>query len=107
MDVISPAGFQHFRAIRRRRLSKVKLVYRPIISKDSTFGLVIMRSNTLGSVLIRIRSQKGARDESGFLHDADPSPRQGLAAVPPRRPRSVPAGRSTGVYRSLCRRTRD
>ena len=95
----------YFAGIRGRRPAKVKFVYRTIISADSTFGLVISSSTTHGSAQ-RDRPKAGAGNEPGFFHDADPSSRQGLAAVPQARSRSFPPGRRTRIYRSLCRRTR-
>src|SRR5437016_6716981 len=47
------------------------------------------------------RTLRERSDESGFLHDADPSPREGLAAVVERRPRSLSAGRRIGAYGGL------
>ena len=83
----------------------VKFVYRTIISGHSTFGRVMI-SRTTRHVRCMDRAGRGAGDESGFLYHADPSSRQGLAALAEGGPRSFPARRRTGLQRSLCRRTR-
>ena len=95
-----------FFGIRRRRPLKVKFVYRTIISDDSTFGLVIMSQTRAVRCAAKSAPGRSADHESGFLYHADPSARQGLAAIAARRSRSLPAGRRTRVHRGLCRRTR-
>ena len=83
--VTSPVPFWHiFLWIRRRRPLKVKFVYRTIISDDWASGLVIMVSMARRS--FNQSGASGGSDEFGILHDADSSPRQGLAAIPERRP---------------------
>ena len=100
-----PAGFQRiFCELDGGDYQRSSLFIERLFPANSTFGLVIMRSRRARvRYSSKIWSQGGARHESGFLHDADPSSRQGLAAIPERRSRSFPAGRRTRVYRSLCR----
>src|SRR6202166_4212322 len=82
MDVTSPAGSGIFFGIRRRCPPKVKVVYRTIISDDSTFGLVIMSRNAHRSALTKIGSREEQAMNLGFftmpIHPLDKDWRQSL-----------------------------
>src|SRR5580704_11249859 len=93
----------YFSNITRPQPSKVKSVYRTIISQDLTFGLVLRSRTTHVCQPIEKARKEEQADESGFLYDADPSSRKGLAALAEGRPRGLPAGRRTRIYRGLCR----
>src|SRR5260370_19810144 len=75
-----PAGFC-FDRIRRRHFLKVKLVDSVALS---TFGLVMKRLTTHLSRQSKSLPWGGADHEARVLHDADPSSREGLAAIPER-----------------------
>src|SRR5438046_823652 len=96
MDVTSPAGYFAFFQLEGGDGQRSSFVYRTIISGRATFGLVLRKLTTHGQSP-QDRGRGGGGNEAGFLYDADPSPRQGLAALAPGRPRSVPARRRVGV----------
>ena len=89
--------------IRRWPFLKVKFVD---FAALSTLGLVTTRLTTHFRRRPKSCPWGRADHEARVLHNADPSSRQGLAAIPEGRSGSLPARRRTGVFGGLCRRAR-
>ena len=95
-----------FRRLEGARPSKVKFVYRTIISQHSTFGHVIISRTAHDPRASRDGPGRSRPMNLGFFTMPIHPARQGLAAVVAGRPRGLSAGRRAWLHRGLCRRTR-